>query len=297
MLHDAIDAHHHLWDIDQAFPVDDLPWLLGAVTYGWKQAGLAALDRSFLLADLEPQLSAAGIVQTILVNALHSMGETRWMLSVAMANPEVAGVVGWVRLTQPTDLVERDLDALASPKLVGVRHLAQFEPDDRWLLRADVLAGLDVVARRRLSYDLLLTPNLLRYIPELSERLPELAMVIDHAAKPNIKDGVLEPWTTDLRRAAANPRVFCKLSGLVTEADHRRWRPDDLRPYVETVLDTFGPDRVMFGSDWPVCTLATTYAGWRTALTDILERSLGRLDPATDQSVFRDTARSFYKLP
>lgn len=293
---ERIDAHQHYWDIDQVFPVDGMPWFLGAVTYGWRPAGLAALDRSLLPLDLEPALAAKGIAGTILVNAIHSLGETRWMLDLARRHRSIEGVVGWVNLAQPAELVAQDLDQFAlDATLVGIRHLAQFEPDERWHLRPDVLAGLRVLAQRGVPYDLLLKPSQLGHVPELSEKLPDLNMVVDHLAKPDIKHGTLEPWARDIRRAARNPRLFCKLSGMITEADHQRWTPADLTPYVETVLEAFGTDRVMYGSDWPVCTLAASYDRVYDALLDNLRRILGDLDGETERAIFRDNALRFYR--
>jgi len=293
---DQIDAHQHYWDIARSFPLDGYPWVLGAVTYGWRQAGLPQLDRGFLPADLEPQLRAHGVARTVLVNALHSLGETRWMLELADAHSSIAGVVGWVDLARPGEFVARDLDVVRHPRLVGIRHLVQFEPDDGWLARPDVIAGLRALAGRGLAYDLLLTPPQLRRVPELSERVPDLDMVVDHLAKPNIKDGALEPWASDLRAAARNPRLCCKLSGMVTEADHATWTRADLRPYVEVALEAFGTDRVMYGSDWPVCTLAAGYDRVHEALARTLEDILGRAAGAVGAAIFRDNAARFYKL-
>ena len=289
-----IDTHQHFWDPSRRFPLRD-SWLQGAVTYGWVEAGVPQLDRPFLPEHLEPDLRSNGVERTIAVQAITSTGETRWLLELADACPSIAGVVGWVDLAQPSDLVRQDLEGLRHPRLVGIRHLAQFEPDPGWLLRPDVVAGLRILAAAGLPYDLLVTPAQLPCLPELSEAVPDLAMVIDHAAKPPIRDGAMEPWKRHIRAAAENPMMSCKLSGLVTEAHHDRWTPADLRPYIDVVVDAFGVDRVMFGSDWPVCTLAAPYSRVVAVLAAELARSLGT-DAATERAIFRENAFRIYML-
>jgi L-fuconolactonase len=289
-----IDAHQHFWDPARRFPLGD-SWFQGAVTYGWSEAGVPQLNRPFLPEHLDPELRLAGIERTIAVQAINSTGETRWLLELAATQPTIAGVVGWMDLARPSELVQQNLDRLRHPKLVGVRHLTQFETDPGWLLRPDVVAGLQVLAQARLPFDLLVTPAQLPLVPELSAAVPELAVVVDHAAKPPIRDGVLQPWERHIRAAAENPKVCCKLSGLVTEADHDRWTPADLRAYIEVVVDAFGIDRVMFGSDWPVCTIAATYGRVTATLEDELARMVGG-DAAAERAVFRENALRFYGL-
>jgi L-fuconolactonase len=275
----AIDAHQHYWDV-------------GRFDYGWREQGLPALDRTFLPAELEPQLDAAGVARTILVQVLHSAQETEWMLRLADAHPTIAGVVGWVDLTLDPDSLAAELERLrAEPRLVGIRHLVHDEPDDDWLAREDVGRGLAVLERLDVPFDLLLRPRHLRHVPRLSERLPRLRMVIDHIAKPEIASGKTEPWASELRAAAENPNVWCKLSGMVTEADRASWTAQDLAPYVETTLEAFGPERLMYGSDWPVCTLAASY----DRVIDALLTVLGELDDATDTQLFGGSARAFYR--
>ena len=275
----------------------DNTWVVGAVTYPWKQLGLEPLDHSFLPADLEPQMAALGVSRSVLENALNNVGETRWMLELAAAHHSIAGVVGWLDLTLPPDWVEAALADLASnPKLVSLRHLVEFEPDDDWLLRPQVIAGLRVLKRRNMAYDLLLKPRHLKCVLALSEQVPGLRMVIDHLAKPDIKNGALNPWRADLAAAAQNPRLFCKLSGMVTEADHAGWKPDDFVPFVEAALRAFGVERLMFGSDWPVCTLAGSYEQVHSAVHYALRQILGSLDEATERALFRDNAIRFYRL-
>jgi L-fuconolactonase len=292
-----IDAHQHYWDAARTFPVGEGTWFMGVLSYPWKQAELPELNRSFLPEELEPQLEETGVGWTILVHALHSPAETRWLLDLADAHPSVAGVVGWLNLAQPAELVSADLDAVRRhPKLVGIRHLAQFEPDPRWLLRPDVVSGLKVLETGGVPFDLLLRPEHLGVVPELSARLPDLPMVIDHLAKPHIRDRVLEPWASQIRAAAENPRLHCKLSGLVTEADVEHWTPADLLPYVEVVVEAFGPDRLMYGSDWPVCTLAASYRQVHESLAHCVARVIGNIEDVVERAIFFENAVRFYGL-
>lgn len=294
---DKIDAHQHYWDMTQKFRYEPYPEFLGMITYGWTEAGLPALDRSFLPEDLEPQMAAVGCTRSILVNAINVPGETDWMLKLADRHDSIAGVVGWIDLTQPVELVASNLESLRQhPKLVGIRHLAQFEPDDAWLVRPDVVEGLNTLARMRVPYDLLVNPVQLACVPQLSEDCPDLDMVIDHLAKPYIKRGEREPWSHGIQAAAANPRMYCKLSGMITEADAQNWKNDDLVPYVEVVLKAFGIERVMYGSDWPVATLAGSYAQVYNALMYCLERLLGTVSDTVERAVFHDNAARFYHL-
>jgi L-fuconolactonase len=275
-----IDAHQHYWDT-------------GAFDYGWAQAGLPALERPFLPGDLEPQLAAVGIDRTVVVQVLHTTEETAWLLDLARANPSIAGVVGWVDLEARADDIEGSLAGLRDdPRLVGIRHLVHEEPDVGWLTRPAVIRGLGVLERTGVPFDLLLRPAHLRHVPLLSERLPGLRMVVDHIAKPLIAARRMEPWATDVRAAAANPNVWCKLSGMITEADHAAWSPDDLAPYVEVALDAFGVGRLMYGSDWPVCTLAGSYGQVIGALRTVL----GSIDAGVEARLFGGSAAEFYGI-
>jgi L-fucono-1,5-lactonase len=276
----VIDAHQHYWDV-------------GQFDYGWTRQGLPALERDFLPSDLEPQLAAAGVQRTVLVQVLHTIDETRWMLDQAHGQDSIAGVVGWVDLTWAPESIEADLGELRRDrKLVGIRHLVHDEPDVDWLVRAEVLRGLGVLEAMDVPFDLLLRPPHLRHVPRLSERLPRLRMVVDHVAKPLIREAVLEPWASELAAAAENEHVWCKLSGMITEADHASWTPDDLAPYVESAMRSFGPGRLMFGSDWPVCTLAGSYQ----RVIDALRLVLRGVDAETEASIFGANARAFYRL-
>jgi L-fuconolactonase len=272
-----IDAHHHVWDV-------------AARDHGWLDApALAGIRRTFGLEDLAPLAAEAGVERTILVQVLPDVAETREFLELAAAAPLVAGVVGWVDLTAP-DVA--DTLAALPPGLVGVRHLVQSEPDPAWLSRPDVRRGLTAVAAAGLTYDLLTLPHQLPAALDTVRALPELTFVLDHLSKPPIAEGRLEPWATLVRDVAAEPNVFCKLSGMVTEADPDKWTVADLRPYAAIVLDAFGPARVMFGSDWPVCLLAASYGAVVAAADELTEG----LSPAERADVFAGTAARAYRL-
>ncbi|MEU9480278.1 amidohydrolase family protein [Streptomyces sp. NPDC048191] len=246
----TVDAHHHVWDLS----VRDQDWIRGP--------GLRPLRRNFTLADLAPEARAAGVDRTVLVQTVTVAQETPELLALAAGHELVAGVVGWTDLTRPDIADElRRLRALPGGSfLKGIRHQVQGEPDPKWLLRPDVLRGLAAVADAGLVHDLVVLPHQLPACAEAAASLPRLTFVLDHLGKPPIASGEREPWATALRALAARPNTVAKLSGLVTEADPASWTTADLRPYTDTALDAFGPDRVMFGSDWPVCTLAAPYA-------------------------------------
>jgi L-fuconolactonase len=277
-----IDAHHHVWELARR----PQAWLDGAE--------LAAIRRDFTLADLAPLTAAAGIDRTVLVQVLPSPAETAEFLALAAGPGPVAGVVGWADLASGG--IRRALDALRSgpggDRLVGIRHLVQGEPDPRWLARAEVRRGLRAVADAGLVYDVLTLPHQLPAAIDAVRALPGLTFVLDHLSKPPIASGVLDPWAALIRELAVLPNVSCKLSGMVTEAGPR-WTAAALRPYAEVVLDAFGPARVMFGSDWPVCLLAASYAGVTSAARE-LTSALTREEQAL---VFGGTAAQVYNLP
>ena len=277
-----IDAHHHVWELGRR----PQAWLDGA--------GMAAIRRDFTLADFAPLTAAAGIDRTILVQVLPSPAETAEFLALAGEPGPVAGVVGWTDLT--SDRVRETLGSLRSgpggDRLVGIRHLVQGEPDPRWLDRAEVRRGLGAVADAGLVYDLLTLPHQLPAAIDTVRALPGLTFVLDHLSKPPIATGGLDPWAVLVRKLAALPNVSCKLSGMVTEAGPR-WTVAGLRPYAEVVLDAFGPARVMFGSDWPVCLLAASYADVTSAARE-LTAALTREEQAL---VFGGTAARVYGLP
>ena len=272
-----IDAHHHVWDV-------------AARPHGWLDGPqLAAIRRTFRLDDLAPLADAAGVTRTVLVQVLPDVDETREFLELAATSPQVAGVVGWVDLTSAG---VADTIAALPPGLVGIRHLVQGEPDPAWLSRADVRRGIAAVGAAGLAYDLLTLPHQLPAAIDTVRALPDVTFVLDHLSKPPIASGKLEPWATRVRELAAEPNVYCKLSGLVTEADPEKWDVPALRPYAEVALDAFGPARVMFGSDWPVCLLAASYADWAEA-ADALT---AQLTDAERDDVFAGTAARAYKL-
>src|SRR4051794_25532169 len=274
-----IDAHHHLWDL----AVRDQPWITGPE--------LAPLRRSFSVEDLA---AVATVDATVVVQTVTVPEETPDLLALAAGHELIAGVVGWVDL-EAADVADA-LAALRSlpggDRLVGIRHPVQSEPDPEWLCRPAVRRGLAAVAQEGLVYDLLTIPVQLPAAIATVRALPEARFVVDHLSKPPIASGELEPWAGQMRALAAHENVACKLSGMVTEADWRAWTVDDLRPYAETVLEAFGPRRVLFGSDWPVCLLAASYADVVDA-AEALTASLTR-DERTE--VFGGTARRTYTL-
>jgi L-fuconolactonase len=276
----TIDAHQHFWQLSQPF------------NYGWLDApARAPIRRDCLPEHLEPQLRAAGIERSIFVQTQHNLAENRWVLALAERNPWIAGVVGWVDLASPA-CEGQLLELTAHPRFVGVRHVTQDEPDDDFIVRADVLRGLTMLENYAVPFDLLFHVKHLHHVPALARELPELRMVIDHLAKPRIREKGWDDWFPHLRAAAAFPTVYCKLSGMVTEADWRHWTVADLKPYVQTALDLFGPGRCMFGSDWPVCELAGTYQ----QVHDALGEALGPISASERQQIFGNTAAQFYRL-
>ncbi|HYX59141.1 MAG TPA: amidohydrolase family protein [Streptosporangiaceae bacterium] len=276
------DAHHHLWELARR----PQPWLDGPE--------MDAIRRDFTLADLAPQAEAAGIDRTVLVQVLPSLAETAEFLALAGGSDLVAGVVGWADLTSAA--VPEMLAALRSgpggARLAGIRHLVQGEPDPGWLARPDVRRGLRAVADAGLVYDLLTLPRQLPAAIEAARALPGLTFVLDHLSKPPIASGALQPWATLVRELAALPNVSCKLSGMVTEAGRPGWTVAGLRPYAEVILDAFGPSRVMFGSDWPVCLLAASYAQVVSAAQELA----AGLDQDEQAEVFGGTAARVYRL-
>jgi L-fuconolactonase len=253
--------------------------------------GDSVLRRNFLPDDLAPILELNAFDGTVVVQANVVMEETWWLLDLASRYDLIRGVVAWVDLTDPR--VGNTLDECQNhAKFRGVRHIVHDEPDLRWLLRDDVVNGLRELARRDISYDLLLRPPHLSLIPELAERVPGLRMVIDHIAKPLIAQQVMEPWARDMEVVSKIPGMHCKLSGMITEANHATWKPDDLRPYVQHVLSLFPPERLMFGSDWPVCLLA---GSWKQVLAAFTQ-ACGALRPEQRQKILGETAAGFYRL-
>ena len=277
----VIDAHHHLLDPARF----DYPWLT---------PDLAAIDRRFGPDDLAPELVAADVDRTILVQTIGSLEETRDFLATAASVPFIGGVIGWVDLTDRG--VGGTLDALRGGPggewLVGIRHQVHDEPDPDWLLRPDVRRGLAAVEAAGLTYDLLVRSRELPAALIVAREMAELRFVIDHAGKPPFRSGASEPWASLLRPFGELPNVSCKLSGLVTEADPTTWQVADLAPFVEIALETFGPSRLLFGSDWPVCLLAASYADVVAAARDLT----AGLSTAERTAVFGGAAEVAYRL-
>ncbi|MFJ5879982.1 amidohydrolase family protein [Kitasatospora cineracea] len=278
----VIDAHHHVWDL----AVRPQPWIGGAA--------LAPLARTFRYGELARQARESGVVGTVVVQTVCVPEETPELLALASGRPLLAGVVGWTDLTAPdvADALAALRELPGGERLVGIRHQVQEEADPRWLLRPEVLRGLAAVADSGLAYDLVVRPRQLPAAAEAAARLPELTFVLDHLGKPPVATGALGPWADDLRRLAALPNTAAKLSGLVTEAAPGRWRPEHLAPYAGAALDAFGPRRLLFGSDWPVCTLE---AGYREVL-DLARELTAALSPAERRAVFHDNAVRAYRL-
>ena len=273
-----IDAHQHFWKYD---PVE----------YGWIGDGMDGLKRDRLPADLAPLLRTAHLDGSVAVQARSTLEETEWLLAVADQNPFIKGVVGWVDLVSPD--VQRSLERFsAHPRFRGVRHIVQSEPDDGFMLRQDFRRGIGRLAEFGLTYDILVFPRHLPAAYELVTLFPSQTFVLDHIAKPFIKDHSLSPWDADIRRLASQPNVYCKVSGLVTEADWKNWKPADFFPYLDAVFEAFGPQRILFGSDWPVCTLAGDYAD----VTRLIKDYTRQLSAQELAEVWGGTAEKAYNL-
>ena len=276
----TIDAHQHFWQRGR-FKGD--AWL--------DEPKHKPISGSFLPQDLKPLLHWHGIDGSVFVQTQHDVEENRWALDLAKKNDFILGVVGWVDLASPK-CEEQLLEFKDNPKFVGIRHITQGEADDDFIVRDDVVRGLKVLEKHRVPFDLLFYVKHLKHAATLAKQLPNLPMVIDHLAKPRIKEHVTEGWVENLKAAAGFPNVYCKLSGMVTEADWKAWKPADLKPYVDAALEAFGPGRCMYGSDWPVCLLAAPYPEQYGALNELLS-SLSVSDRAR---VFGGTAEKFYGL-
>src|SRR5262245_41752392 len=279
----VIDGHQHFWD-----PADG--------SCGWMTEDYAPIRRVFSPDDLRPALREAGVDKTVLVQTWHSLNETKDFLATAGKVDFVAGVVGWVDLTDP-EIGRAIAELKARPDgryLVGIRHLVHNEPDPDWLLRADVQRGLEAVGEAGLAYDLLLKEPQIPAALRTVERHPGLRFIVDHIAKPRIRERTIEPWARLMRGFEEHrDHVWCKLSGMVTEADWAAWRPEDLLPYAREVLAIFGASRCIFGSDWPVCLVAADYTSVKAAL----EFCLTGLAPGERAMVFGGAATEAYSLP
>ena len=274
-----IDSHQHFWRYNE----EEYPWM--GPRHG-------PIKSDFMPPDLQPLMTATGIDGTVAVQARQNLRETEFLLELADQYDLIRGVVGWVDLR--ADNVEAQLQRFAPhPNLVGVRHIVQDEADDRFMLGGNFLRGLAALKAYDLRYDLLLFPKHIPIAIDVVKRFPEQPFVLDHIAKPFIKDGALEPWESDIRALATFDNVWCKVSGMVTEAAWGTWMQDDYTPYLDVVFDCFGIDRLMFGSDWPVCTLSGSY----NQVVGIVENYIAALSGDEQAKVMGGNAAEFYQLP
>lgn len=273
-----IDCHQHFWKYN---PKRD----------GWITDEMSSLKRDFLPEDLLGELRANGIDGCVAVQTDQSEQETEFLLNLALQHDWIAGVVGWLDLSS-FRLPERLAHFAPFHKLRGLRHIVQSEPDDRFLLREDFCRGIASLREFDLTFDILIYPRQLPAATELVAKFPEQKFVLDHMAKPSIRTGEIDSWAKQIRALAASPNLYCKVSGLVTEADWNHWRPDEIYPYLDVIFDAFGADRLMFGSDWPVCRLAASYGQVCNLLADYLTRS--RVE--SQAQIFGRNAVEFYRL-
>jgi L-fuconolactonase len=274
-----IDAHHHLWKYSPA-------------EYGWITPQMPAIRRDFLPAQLEELMHHFGIEGTVAVQARQTLEETAWLLSLAEKHPLIRGVVGWVPLTEGAG-VKRHLERFAGNHgLRGVRHVIHDEADPRYILRDDFNAGVRALREFGLRYDILIFERHLPAAIEFVDRHPNQVFILDHVAKPRIKERALSPWDRNMRDLAKRQNVYCKLSGMVTEADLERWTPEDLQPYIDVALAAFGPRRLMYGSDWPVLLLAGDYARWFGTVSN----AISKLSKAEQERIMGGTAAEAYGI-
>jgi L-fuconolactonase len=274
-----IDAHQHFWKFDAARDT-------------WITDPMQAIRKDFLPNDLAPELKANGIDACITVQADSSENDTRFLLDLAENNPQIAGVVGWVDLRSPQ--LEERLKAFSKfPKLRGFRHVAQSETDNRFLVQPEFTAGISRLREFNFTYDILVLPRQLPAAIDLVAMFPEQRFVIDHLGKPDVRTRTSTRWAILIKKLACNPNVYAKISGLVTEADWYRWKPADFAPFLDAAFESFGPDRLMFGSDWPVCRVAATYSQVRQALAEYVEKNA----PAAKAKIFGENAARFYNIP
>ncbi len=273
-----IDAHQHFWRYN-------------ADEFGWIDDSMATIRRDFLPEHLEPELKRNDFQGSVVVQARQTLEETRWLLNLAERTAAILGVVGWVDLCSP-DARSQLAEFAGNPKFVGVRHIVQAEPDDRFLLRPDFLRGISLLEEFDLAYDILIYARHLPVAANFVERFPRQRFVLDHLAKPQIKVGEIKMWADGIRRLAAYPNVFCKMSGLVTESDWEHWTPAQIEPYLDVAFDAFGPNRLMIGSDWPVCLVAASYS----QVIDVVKSYITRRAPEALDMVFGSNAQSFWRL-
>jgi L-fucono-1,5-lactonase len=274
-----IDSHQHFWKAARG-------------DYHWMSPAVPVLCRDYLPEDLRPCLLKNRIDRTILVQAAQTKAETDFLLELAQKTDFVAGVIGWLDMDSPNFADELELYS-KNPKFLGIRPMLQDLADDDWILRPRVMNSLKVIARRDMPFEFLTYTRHLPHVLKVLENIPELRAVVDHVSKPEIKNRKLDPWRSLMSQVAKYPNIRCKLSGMITEADHQTWSSEDLQPYVEHVVECFGFERVMFGSDWPVCLLAGSYDQVVGALQTILKP---HLNERREADVFGGNAARFYKL-
>jgi len=272
-----IDAHQHFWIYNQR-------------EYDWIDETMAAIRHDFLPADLKRELENTGFAGSVVVQVRQTLDETRWLLELAENNPFILGVVGWVDLRSPR--VHADLQSFAGKsKLVGIRHIVQSEPDD-FLLDPDFLRGISLLQEFDLAYDLLIYTKHLPLAAEFVRRFPRQRFVLDHLAKPPIRSGAIDLWARGMRELASFPNIHAKVSGLVTEADWQEWKAEDLRPYLDVAFESFGAPRLMIGSDWPVCTVAASYA----QVVNLVKDYMSSYTAEEREAVFGGNAANFWRL-
>ena len=275
----TIDAHHHLWKYS-------------AAEYGWITRDMTVIRRDFLPADLEPLMHHFGIEATVAVQARQTLDETAWLLELAEKHPLIRGVVGWVPLAEGAG-VKRSLERFAAHKrLRGVRHVVQDEADPQYILRKDFNEGASALREFGLRYDILIFERHLPAAIEFVDRHPNQTFILDHIAKPRIKDKIISPWDRNMRDLAKRQNVYCKLSGMITEADPRHWTAEGLQPYIDVVLGAFGPRRIMYGSDWPVMLLAGDYERWYRTV----RLAIAKLSQAEQDRIMGGTAAEAYGI-
>jgi len=273
-----VDAHQHFWIYNQE-------------EYKWIDESMVKLQRDFLPSHINKELKRNGIDFCVSVQARQTLQETKWLLELAQNNSFIKGIVGWVDLK--SNSVEKDLEQFATYKnFKGVRHVLQDEDDDRYMLRSDFKQGLRQLEKYGLTYDILIYPRHIKYACALVSEFPQQKFIIDHLAKPLIKEGKIEAWKKDMQELAKEDNVFCKLSGMVTEANWNSWKQEDFVPYMETLLEIFGPNRLLFGSDWPVFTVAAKYE----QVLGIVINFISFLSPAEQAHIMGQNAIDFYNL-
>ena len=274
----VIDSHHHFWNYN-------------TTDFGWIDDTMRVIRRDFLPPDLEKEIRAAGVDGVVSVQARQSLEETRWLLELAGKNAFIRGVVGWAPLVAPdADKIIGELAANA--KLRSLRHVIQGEPDDRYILGENFNRGIATLRAHKLTYDILIFERHLPQTIEFVDRHPQQVFVLDHIAKPRIKDNLFQPWRKNMLELAKRKNVYCKISGMVTEADYSKWTEAQLQPYFDTVLEAFGPSRLMFGSDWPVCLVACDYNHW----VHLVLGWIKKLSATEQKLIMGDTAVEAYRL-